>query len=301
MRRPTARSERALTGGGRWAAIAGGALTLAMAAALVRQLLGSGLQGLHAAMPASPWYFVTFALLYATPPLADYVIFRRLWALPAAGLAALTVKRIANEVLFGYAGEAYFFAWAKAHARGAVPFGATPFGAVKDVAILSAMAGNAVTLVAALAALPFAGQLLAGGEGRALLGSAAVVIATSLPFVLLRRRVFSLERGQLWWVFGVHITRLLATSLLLALAWAAALPGVGVGTWLLLSAVRLLFSRLPLVPNKDLLFANFALLTIGPEQPLAAVVAFTAALTLVVHVVLMAGFGVAALVRRASR
>lgn len=301
MRRPTATAdrgpERALTGGSRWAAVAGGALTLAMTVALARQLLGSGLQGLHAVAPASPWYYLAFALLYTTPPLADYVIFRRLWALPPVGLAALAGKRTANEVLFGYAGEAYFFAWAKARAR----LVAAPFGAVKDVAILSAMAGNAVTLIATLAALPFAQHLLAGGEGRALLGSAAVVIATSLPFVLLRRRVFSLGRGELWWVFGVHVARLLATSLLLALAWAAALPGVGIGAWLLLSAVRLLFSRLPLIPNKDLLFANFALLYLGPEQPLAAVIAFTAAMTLVAHVVLIAGVGLAMLVRRASR
>lgn len=76
---------------------------------------------------------------------------------------------------------------------------------------------------------------------------------------------------------------------------------MALGTWLLLSAARLLFSRLPFAPNKDLLFANFAILWLGPDQPLSGVVAFTAALTLAVHVALAPAFGAEALVRRARR
>ena len=52
----------------------------------------------------------------------------------------------------------------------------------------------------------------------------------------------------------------------------------------------MLVSRLPLVPNKDLLFANFALLLLGAGDALAGLVAFTAALTLVVHLVLLGLF-----------
>ena len=41
------------------------------------------------------------------------------------------------------------------------------------------------------------------------------------------------------------------------------MPSVAIGMWLFLSAGRMLVSRLPLLPNKDLLFANFAILLIG--------------------------------------
>lgn len=294
---PPPDERAALTGRNRWAAIVGVLLTLAMAAGLARQLLGSGLRGFDATVPGNPVFYIAFAALYAAPPLADHVIFRRLWDLPRGALGALVRKRIANEVLFGYAGEAYFFAWAKAHARDV----AGPFAGIKDVSILSAMAGNATTLIATLAALPFAGALLSGAAGRTLLISAAIVVATSLPFILFRKRVFSLPGATLWWVFGVHVARIVAGTLLLALCWAAALPAVGAGVWLMLAAVRLLFSRLPLVPNKDLLFANFAILYLGPAAPLSGVIAFTAALTLVVHVALIVGFGGRELIRRGSR
>ena len=79
-------------------------------------------------------------------------------------------------------------------------------------------------------------------------------------------------------------------SLLIALAWHFALPGVSIAMWLFLAAGRLLVSRLPLVPNKDLLFANFAILLIGQDQALSELVAFTAALTLLVHVILIVIF-----------
>jgi hypothetical protein len=55
---------------------------------------------------------------------------------------------------------------------------------------------------------------------------------------------------------------------------------------------------LPLVPNKDLLFANFAIILIGQGSQLSDLIAFTAALTLVYHVVLIVAFGLLAVVEK---
>lgn len=270
----------------RWPAIIGAVLTLAMIAGLARELLDQGLAGLTRSVPHDPRFYLCFALLYMSPPTGDYVIFRRLWGIPVAGLVALIKKRIANEVVFGYSGDAYFYAWARARAR----MVASPFGAVKDVTILSAIAGNGVTLLMVAVALPFARDLLPPDIFRTVLGSAGITIAISLPFLIFSRRVFSLPRRTLWWVFMIHCTRLACGSVLIALAWHYALPGVSIAMWLFLAAGRLLVSRLPLVPNKDLLFANFAIVLIGQDQALSELIAFTAALTLVVHVVLILVF-----------
>jgi len=272
----------------RWPAIIGAVLTLAMIFGLARELFGAGLAGLTNWVPSSPAYYLAFALLYMSPPFFDYVIFRRLWSLPIAGLAALLKKRIANDVVMGYSGEAYFYAWARARAT----MVAAPFGAVKDVSILSAIAGNAITLALVAVALPLGRSLLTPHQFRTALGSAAITLAISLPFLLFSRRVFSLPRRELWWTFGIHCLRLTVGSVLIALAWHFAMPGISLGMWLFLAAARLLVSRLPLVPNKDLLFANFAILLIGQDRVLSAMIAFTAALTLLAHIVLIAGFTV---------
>ena len=270
----------------RWPAIIGAVLTLAMIFGLLRELFGSGLAGLTRWLPSSPGYYLAFALLYMSLPFFDYVIFRRLWALPATGLAALIKKRIANDVVMGYSGEAYFYAWSRANA----PMVAAPFGAVKDVSILSAIAGNAITLAMVAVALPLGRSLLSPDDFRTALGSAAITFAISLPFLIFSRRVFSLRRGQLWWIFGIHCVRLVAGSFFIALAWHLAMPGISLGMLLFLAAARLLVSRLPLVPNKDLLFANFAILLIGQDRALSEMIAFTAALTLLVHVFLIGAF-----------
>ncbi|MES2754060.1 MAG: hypothetical protein V4659_05300 [Pseudomonadota bacterium] len=279
----------------RWPAVLGAVLTAAMIVGLGRQLFESGLRGLLAAVPTNPFYYLAFAGLYLASPVGDYVIFRRLWGVPVAALAALIRKRIANEVVFGYSGDAYFYAWARANARRHAIV--APFGAVKDVTILSAIAGNAVTLAMIAGALPFAYRVMSTGQAHGLTGSAALVCVTSLPFLIFRRRVFSLAAPTLRWVFGVHLLRIVAGSLFVAFAWSAALPGIAAGIWLLLAAGRMLVSRLPFVPNKDLLFANFAILLIGRNDALVATIAFTAALTLLLHVILIAGFALVALLR----
>ena len=270
----------------RWPAIIGALVTLAMLAGLGHELLSSGLAGLSRATPRDPLFYVAFAALYFVPPLADYLIFRRLWGIPLSGLVALIKKRIANDVVMGYSGEAYFYAWARARAQ----LVAAPFGAVKDVSILSAIAGNAVTLAMIAIALPVGRNLIPHDMVRYVYGSLAVIFGTSLPFLIFSRKVFSLPRADLWAVFGIHCLRLVGGAFFLALAWALAMPSVPLGIWVFLSAGRMLFSRLPLLPNKDLLFANFAILMIGQDQALSELIAFTAAAVLLLHAVLVLGF-----------
>ncbi len=280
---------------GRWPALLGGALTIAMVAGVIWQLAGSGLSGFASAVPTSPGFYLCFVALYMAPQVSDYLIFRRLWGLPLAGLAALTGKRIVNEVVLGYAGDAWFYAWARGRARAI----RSPFGAVKDVTILSAMAGNLVTLAALLLALPFAIPLLNATEVKGVVASVGIVVATSLPFVIFGRKVFTLDRRMLGWIFAMQTGRLLTTNGLLALAWAFEMPHEAVGTWLMLAAARMLVSRLPFIPNKDLVFANITILLIGhghgagheTGQALSDLVAFTAALTLAFHAAGMVAFG----------
>ena len=277
----------------RWPMLLGGALVLAMVFGLIRALAGSGLGALQQAVPENPLFYIASALLYLSLPVGDFIIFRRLWGIPISGLAALIKKRIANEVVFGYSGEAYFYAWARQNARSI----SAPFGAVKDVSILSAIAGNAVTIAMVAIALPFGYGLMKPLEFKTLAGSVAIIFAMSVPFLIFGRQLFSLQRAQLWWIFMVHCLRLVAGSTLIALAWHFALPQISLGIWLLLAAARLLVSRLPLVPNKDLLFANFAILFIGQDQALSTMIALTSALTLLIHVVLVGAFSLFSLVR----
>ena len=57
---------------------------------------------------------------------------------------------------------------------------------------------------------------------------------------------------------------------LTALMWHLAMPAVALSWWLLLATMRMLLSRLPFVPNKDIVFAGIAVLLVGHDLEIAA-------------------------------
>jgi len=278
----------------RWPTLLGSVVSIAMVAVLAYELFDGGLADLMRTLPDSPGFYFAFLLMYAAPVTFDWIIFRRLWRIPTSGVGALVKKRIANDVVLGYSGEAYFYAWARQRMR----MIAAPFGAVKDVSILSAQAGNLLTLVAMAIALPFASGVLTPDELRGVGWAAAITVAISLPFILFSKRVYSLPGRELWWVFAMHCARILGGSFALAWAWHFAMPGVAFSTWAFLVAIRLLVTRLPFVPNKDLLFANIAIILIGQGTDMSELMALTAAMALLLHVALIGAFGFLALARK---
>jgi hypothetical protein len=263
------------------------ALSLAVIAVVFHEMDGLDMRHLSAMIPASPAFWAVFAASYLITPASEWLIFRRLWRIPAAGLIALLRKKVYNELLLGYLGEAYFYTWA----RRRVSLDAAPFGAVKDVAILSAMTGNGVTIALLAIMVPFVGTARLGlGQGaldtRMITLSLGVMVLLSAVAMLFRRRVFTLPRAELSMIAQVHLGRIALTTLFNALLWHLALPEVQLSLWLFLATLRLLVSRLPLIPNKDLLFAGVAVLALGLEQDIGALMTLMAGLILAAHLLL---------------
>jgi len=257
-------------------------LSLAVMATVVHELGGLKVSDVVAMIPASPLFWLVFALSYLITPASEWLIFHRLWSIPASGVLALLRKKIYNELLLGYLGEAYFYTWA----RRRVALTAAPFGAVKDVAILSAMTGNAVTVALLAVMIPVVGPSRLGIDAHVLTWSLGVILAISIAAMVLRRRVFTLPRGELVMITHVHLARIVGSTVLSAVLWHLVLPQVALSWWLYLATLRLLVSRLPLVPNKDLLFAGLAVLALGHEQDIAALMALMAGLILTTHLAL---------------
>ncbi len=272
-----------------WLRWVGPLVSLAIVVAALNHFRGSDFHRIAALVPRSPLFWLVFTAAYFAQPVMDFVIFRRLWGIPASGFPALVRKYISNEVLLGYSGELYFYTWARRRATqeggpaGAISTGA-PFGAIKDVTILSALVGNAVTLVMFLIAWPTLAKLNVGLSGKTLFTSIAVLLGSSLVVMLLRGRVFSLPRPQLAFVGLMQLIRVLATTALAALMWSLVLPSVPFIDWLMLATLRLLISRLPLIPNKDVVFAGVAVLIVGAGSGIAPLMAMMAGLLIIVHV-----------------
>jgi hypothetical protein len=286
---PALKPERKL-----WSTWLSRVLSGALLIALVLQLGQIDAKQLHNALPQNLWFLPVLLALYFALPIADWIIFRRLWALPASGFFILLAKRIGNEVLISYSGEVYFYLWA----RKSTDLIAAPFGAIKDVNILSALAANLVALLLLLLTYPFLSQLHLGVYTDTSVICAAAMLMLSFVILFFSRRVFTLERTQLWWIFGVHILRLSAGVLLCALLWFIILPGPHFGFWLVLSMVRLLVGRLPFLPNKEALFAVIAIFLVGQDSAVSTLITLTATAILALHILFAAMLGASALLLR---
>ncbi|WP_375396559.1 hypothetical protein [uncultured Sphingomonas sp.] len=265
----------------RAASWAGAAFSVAILALVAHGLGHGGFDGLSAHASGSPAFWAVFVLAYLASPACEWVIFHQLWRLPPSGALALLRKEVSNELLFSYSGEAQFYLWARRH----VAMTGSPFGAVKDVAVLSALAGNIATLAMMAATAPTLAKLALLPGAKAFGGSVAIVIAISLALFLFRRAVFSLSAPALRTVFAVHGVRIVLHVGLTALMWHLLLPSVPLGSWMLLATLRLMMSRLPLVANKDLMFAGMALLLLGEAGGVTAVVATVSGLIVAAHLI----------------
>jgi hypothetical protein len=272
----------------RWATPA---LSVALLGAIVWQLSRQGLT-LTNAIPSNPAVWLVLIAYCVAPVLAEFVIYRRLWGIPFEGLAALGRKQVGNFLLFDLLGEAYFYGWARKKLKMAT----SPFGAVKDVTILSAMVGNACTLALMAFAWPFIGKLGHGVTVTAVAASIGVVVLVSLLIVIFGNRLFSLSKGELWWVAGVHLLRVLATTGLIALAWSLYAPQIALSTWALLATAKLMASRLPLFVNPDLIFSSIVIWFLGDNSAINPVVGVVTILIVLIHLVAAAALAIGDLV-----
>jgi len=281
----------------RWQAWVGTAMSLLLLGAVAARLHATGWQRLLSLIPPTPLFWMALLAFYFVLPCGEWLIYRRLWGLPARGLVPLLRKRISNDMLFGYSGEIYFYLWARRQPR----LTDAPFATVKDVNVTSALVAAGVTLAMVVAAAPWLGALKLGGLTKPLLYSALLLAGVSLALVVFGRRVFSLGRNALLAISGIHLVRLLATTLLLALVWHLALPAVALTTWLFLATARMLVGRLPFVPNTDLVFATLTGILVGPHNPIGDLLAATTLLSLCLHVAVLGGLGLWALAARHRR
>lgn len=281
-------------GASRWTRIATTLFSLTVIGAALYQARGVDFGDLRALVPPSPLFWMTFVLAYLAGPVSEWIIYHRLWAIGPEAIGPLLRKQVYNELLLGYLGEVYFYNWARR--RLALP--TTPFGAVKDVAIMSAIAGNAMTIVLVIAAAPFAGLLQLGDHAREFGWSLVIVLVTSTALLALRGRIFSLSSQDLRFVFSVHVARIMGSAALAALMWHLVLPDTPIAWWLVLAAVRLLISRLPLIPNKDVVFAGIAVFALGHDLEIGALLTLMAALILALHIVVGLAFALGDLIAK---
>jgi hypothetical protein len=277
---------------GRWALqLVRWAVPVVLLVFLGRRLTQLGWREIWTARPDSLVFYVFLVLQFFLQPLGDFLIYRNLWGKTSLPMSVLLRKRFLNSAMFDYSGELYFYFWAQRKLN--LPH-KTLVHAIKDSNLLSGGAGLAMVWLVLLA-------LLAGGGLQlpevamshrwlnVLVGTVPLILCVAL--VLGHRKLTVLSRTQIAQTFAIHFLRSLSVLAVEFAMWevSGALPSAI--ACLQFVALRLIVTRLPLVPNKDLVFVGAGIAAAGlvnvAVTPVATVLVILAAADLILGCVVI--------------
>jgi len=251
-----------------------------------RRLTELGWREIWSARPANAGFYILLVAQFFLQPFGDYLVYRNLWGRKnAPPMAVILRKRLLNTFMLDYSGEAFFYFWAQARLK--LKPGLLVHG-IKDSNLLSGGAGLVMVYLMMLALLALGGlkipaSLNSHGWLYVLVGSVPLILCAAL--VLGHRKLTALSRGQLATVFAIHFGRSMSVLAVEFGLWelSGALPSSV--ACLQYVALRLVVTRLPLVPNKDLIFVGAGMAAAGMANvsvtPVATVLVILAAADLI--------------------
>ncbi len=240
-------------------------LLVAVAVFLFNQLSEiGGLRQVLTSLPDQPVFYLLVGLHFMLIPAVELVIFAPLWQDSKIGAASyfrtFLCKQALNDTVIGYSGDAYLLWWGRQRLSLDARW---VFHTVKDTTLLSAACSSLITLLVAsgLYALGYLDPLLSGLPNAipllfAGIGTGAVIIPV---LALFGRKILGLPINQVRRVCQLHAARQIISETLLILQWSIVLPGVPLSIWFGLSAARMVVTRIPMMPNKELTMLALAL------------------------------------------
>jgi hypothetical protein len=230
-------------------------------ALITKHLADIGWDQIWAALPRTPWFYILIVCAYMALPIAEIFVYQNIWGIPMRKrLPVLLRKRVLNEGVMGYSGEAYLCLWAHRHTS--LP-GNKILSTVKDNNILSSMVSTSAALMLFLG-FTLSGKLhdVTGGDlsNKWMLIAMLAVSGLLIPIVIkFRKHLIALPRPVVRRVIGIHILRLLTAESLQVLYWMVVMPFVPMSAWLTFTAAQMLLTRVPLLPNKDLMLLGLGI------------------------------------------
>lgn len=225
-------------------------------------------------LPESPWFYFFFVLRFLALPVSELAIYEIMWQTPLLRHFFVFIrKRVYNFAVMGYSGEAFLTLWAR---RRLNLSDKKIIVGVKDNNLLSAFASNSATVILIFFLATTDGLRLAleAFPGAGILFALAFLSATTLAVLVMifRRRLIALPPKIMPVLLSVHAIRQILIIGLHAAMYAAALPGAPLQAWLVFIAMQLVLSRIPFLPNQDVVYLTAAL-TLSPivGMPEAAV------------------------------
>lgn len=232
----------------------------AIAGYLVYQLTEIGWQRVWKSLPTTPWFYLLFLFLYFALPVSEQFIYSTslnfsFWQ----GFPVFIQKKIYNTDVLGYSGEAYFFIWARKHLKETDGY---ILRVIKDNNIISSVTSTLVAAVL-LTIFLYVGQIniqrLFNFDRTYLYLGALAVVALLGMLVYFRKYVISMNFETASKISAIHLARLIFVYSVEIIQWMIVMPEVPLYIWFTYMAVKIISTRIPFIPSRDLLFIGASL------------------------------------------
>lgn len=260
------------------------------------QLSSVGWIEVYNSLPTNPLFYILQVLLYFALPVSELFIYKKSWDFKIKnGFPVFVYKKIYNSDVITYSGEIYLYYWAKSKLSHPYKYIAS---VIRDNNILSTLSSTIIAIIL-IGIFLSVGHItihqIIGSEGRFWFPWILLVLFIVTIFAWRYRRYwFSMSRKEAAYILSVHTVRLLVVHALELLQWIIAIPQIALGNWLSLMAAKIATSRIPLLPNKDLLFLSIVIGLSGafgiPRAELASMLLVSSVLNKVFNLVFFSWF-----------
>jgi len=223
---------------------------------LLYQLTEIGWNNVLKSLPVDPLFYILLLLLYLALPVSLLFVYSRIWKFPKLrGFLVFLLMKVYNQNVVGYSGEVYLYLWARKNV------GKKDLDILKDIKDNNILSSISSTIIAVglLSAFVLTDQIKLFKwlpTPNSWYITAGIIVLIILGFVLYKFRHFiiSMRFKTASSIFAIHSVRLLFIQFIQILQWHIELPHIPLHIWFTFVAMQLMMSRIPFLPNQDLLF-----------------------------------------------
>lgn len=232
---------------------------------LIYELNKIGWLSVWQSFPSQPLFYILFLFVFFQLPLFEVLIYRLTWTFDSLkSVPVFLVKRVYNKDVLGYSGEVYFFAWAK---KTLDKSSADIFKIIKDNNIISSVASTLLSF-GLVAIFLFADQIkvmewIANQNQNYYIGGILFLAIIVFLFIKFRHYVITMPLKTAYQIFSIQVFRLLLNHSANLLMYYIVLPEVPLYVWFTYIAIEIILSRIPFLPNRDLIFAGISISLAG--------------------------------------
>lgn len=228
---------------------------LAVICFILYQLTSIGWETFFSSLPTHPVYYLLFLLIYSLLPFTEALAYKKCWNIPyLKSIPIFLKKRIFNKDVMGFSGEIVLLGWA----RDKLDY--------RDKKLLKDIRDNNIVSSAASSLVAFSVLLIFIATGQiptdiflpqtgffnyflfAILASIIILLA-----IRFRKYLFSMKHNIAGYIFTLHSIRMILIYISQIFQWYIVMPEIGLDVWYTFLSINIIISRIPLLPNNELI------------------------------------------------